>query len=93
MLPTVTGGKHERNRRAGTENVAAIAGMGIAAQNALAKIPSEAARLGAMRDRLEAGILGRVAGTVVNGAPVRERRLSDGDELRIGSATIRFEAS
>lgn len=32
-------------------------------------------------------------GTVVNGAPVRERRLSDGDELRIGSATIRFETS
>ncbi len=28
---------------------------------------------------------------VVNGAPVRERRLTDGDELRIGSATIRFE--
>ena len=32
-------------------------------------------------------------GTSVNGAPVRERRLSDGDELRIGSATIRFESS
>ena len=37
--------------------------------------------------------LGSTNGTVVNGAPVRERRLSDGDELRIGSATIRFEAS
>jgi cysteine desulfurase len=73
MVPIVTGGKHERNRRAGTENVAAIAGMGIAAQAAIAKIPSEAARLGAMRDRLEAGILDRVAGTVVNGA--RDRRV------------------
>src|SRR5882724_10223392 len=31
MQPTVTGGKHERNRRAGTENVAAIAGLGVAA--------------------------------------------------------------
>jgi hypothetical protein len=37
--------------------------------------------------------LGSTNGTAVNGAPVRERRLSDGDELRIGSATIRFESS
>ena len=37
--------------------------------------------------------LGSTNGTVVNGAPVRERRLRDGDELRIGSATIRFETS
>lgn len=37
--------------------------------------------------------LGSTNGTVVNGAPVRERRLTDGDELRIGSITIRFEAS
>jgi hypothetical protein len=37
--------------------------------------------------------LGSTNGTAVNGAPVRERRLSDGDELRIGSATIRFETS
>jgi hypothetical protein len=37
--------------------------------------------------------LGSTNGTVVNGAPVRERRLCDGDELRIGSATIRFETS
>ena len=37
--------------------------------------------------------LGSTNGTVVNGAPIRERRLADGDELRIGSATIRFETS
>lgn len=37
--------------------------------------------------------LGSTNGTVVNGAPVRERRLADGDEVRIGSATIRFETS
>jgi hypothetical protein len=37
--------------------------------------------------------LGSTNGTAVNGATVRERRLSDGDELRIGSATIRFETS
>jgi cysteine desulfurase len=68
MLPIVTGGKHERNRRAGTENVPAIAGMGVAAQAAVGKMSSEAIRLGEMRDRLEAGILDRVAGTVVNGS-------------------------
>jgi len=37
--------------------------------------------------------LGSTNGTVVNGTTVRERRLVDGDELRIGSATIRFETS
>ena len=37
--------------------------------------------------------LGSTNGTAVNGTPVKERRLSDGDELRIGSATIRFESS
>jgi hypothetical protein len=37
--------------------------------------------------------LGSTNGTSVNGAPIRERRLTDGDELRIGSNTIRFEAS
>ncbi len=68
MQPTVTGGKHERNRRAGTENVPAIAGLGAAATLAAGKMTAEAARLSALRDRLEAGILRDVSGTVVNGA-------------------------
>jgi cysteine desulfurase len=68
MLPILTGGKHERNRRAGTENVAGIVGMGVAAQAAAAKLAPEAVRVGALRDRLEAGILARVEGTIVNGA-------------------------
>jgi cysteine desulfurase len=67
MLPILTGGKHERNRRAGTENVPAIAGLGVAAGLAAAKMEIEAARVGALRDRLEAGILRGVPGTVVNG--------------------------
>src|SRR4051812_47396132 len=73
LLPTMTGGKHERNRRAGTENVAAIAGMGVAARLAAAKLEREAERVGALRDRLEAGILAAVPGTAVNGA--REPRV------------------
>ena len=68
LLPTLTGGKHERNRRAGTENVPAIVGMGVAARLASAKVPTEAARLAALRDRLEDGILSAVPGTAINGA-------------------------
>jgi cysteine desulfurase len=67
MLPILTGGKHERNRRAGTENVPAIVGMGVAARRAGGKLDAEATRVGALRDRLEGGILKAVAGTVVNG--------------------------
>lgn len=69
MLPILTGGKHERNRRAGTENVPAIGGMGVAARLAEGKLAAEAARVGLLRDRLEQGILRVVEGTAVNGAP------------------------
>jgi cysteine desulfurase len=68
MLPILTGGKHERSRRAGTENVPAIAGFGTAARLAASKMKTEGPRVEALRDRLEAGILGSVTGTAVNGA-------------------------
>jgi cysteine desulfurase len=68
LVATMTGGKHERNRRGGTENVPGIAGMGVAARAAKEKLSSDAARIGALRDRLEDGILRQVAGTIVNGA-------------------------
>jgi cysteine desulfurase len=68
LLPFVTGGKQERNRRAGTENVPGIVGLGTAAGLARAKLPEEAARLRRLRDRLEAGLLARVPGTERNGA-------------------------
>jgi len=68
MQPTMTGGKHERNRRAGTENVPAIAGLGVAARLAAAKLDAEGVRVAALRDRLENQILANVAGTTVNGA-------------------------
>ena len=45
LMPLMTGGKHERGRRAGTENVAAIVGMGVAAQLARATMIDEGARL------------------------------------------------
>src|ERR671937_2567032 len=69
MVSTMTGGKHERNRRGGTENVPGHAGLGVAARLARTKLTSDAARVGALRDRLERGILERVPGTLLNGAP------------------------
>src|SRR6185295_16640392 len=65
-----TGGKHERGRRAGTENVAGIVGLGVAARLAGEKLSAEASRVGTRRDRLEAGILRTVSGTAVNGDPL-----------------------
>jgi len=69
----LTGGKHERNRRAGTENVPAIAGLGVAARLAAAKLAAEGARVAALRNRLEEAILAAVPGTTINGA--REPRV------------------
>jgi cysteine desulfurase len=67
LLPTLTGGKHERSRRAGTENVPGIAGMGVAASVAQSRMADEADRLSSLRDRLEERILALVAGTAING--------------------------
>jgi cysteine desulfurase len=67
LVPYLTGGRQERNRRAGTENVAAIAGLGVAARLASAHLADAAARIGGLRDRLEAAILDAVPGTAVNG--------------------------
>jgi cysteine desulfurase len=67
----ITGGRQERNRRAGTENVPAIVGFGVAARLASARLSAESSRQAALRDRLEAGILESIAGTAVNGAGAR----------------------
>jgi cysteine desulfurase len=64
----LTGGKQERGRRSGTENVAGIVGMGVAAREALSKMTGEQARLATLRDKLESQILSRVPGTARNGA-------------------------
>jgi cysteine desulfurase len=68
LSPFLAGGKQERNRRAGTENVPGVIGMGVAAQRAMQKMDVEAERLSALRDRLEQGILSAVPNTDVNGA-------------------------
>jgi cysteine desulfurase len=77
----LTGGKHERNRRAGTENVPAVAGFGAAATLAGRKLDAEAARLRILRDRLEAGVLASVPGTAINGA--REPRVPNTTNISV----------
>lgn len=68
IIAILTGGKHERTRRAGTENVPAIAGMGEAAKLAAGKLHKDGARLTSLRDRVEKGVLSAIPGTAVNGA-------------------------
>ena len=66
--PLFYGGAHERGRRAGTENVPGIIGLGKAAELGHAWLASGGAQeMAALRDRLERGILASVEATSVNG--------------------------
>ncbi len=56
LAPLLVGGSQERRRRAGTENVAAVAGLGEAARLAVAELPERGRRLAALRDRFERGV-------------------------------------
>ena len=69
--PLLHGGANERGRRAGTENVASIVGLGKAAELARAGLAEISAHLCEMRDRLEAGLVARIPGARVNGDPTR----------------------
>ena len=67
-LSTVqTGGRHERNRRAGTENVPGLVGLGVASELAKAKLAESKQEFSALRDLLEKGILQSVSDTAING--------------------------
>jgi cysteine desulfurase len=68
LAPTQTGGRQERSRRAGTENVPALVGLGVAARLARERLAAEGARQAALRDRLEQGVLGGLDEVWVNGA-------------------------
>jgi cysteine desulfurase len=68
LRPMVFGGSHERSRRAGTENVPGIVGLGRAAELARAGFGGdEIERISQLRDRLENAIVGEIAGANVNG--------------------------
>jgi cysteine desulfurase len=63
-----TGGSHECGLRPGTENIPGIVGLGEAARLSKQDLSREVERIGALRDRLERGVLKKVEGVVVNGS-------------------------
>jgi len=68
LEPILHGGGQERDLRSGTPNVAGIVGMSVAADIAASEVQEESERLSGLRDRLEDGIAGAIAGVKVNGA-------------------------
>jgi cysteine desulfurase len=69
LAPVIVGGGQEGGYRAGTENLPAIVGMGVAADLARAEGAAEMARLAPLRDRLLSGVLERVPRARRTGAP------------------------
>ena len=68
LQPMLYGGSHERSRRAGTENVPGIVGLGKAAELAREALEhGDLAKMAAMRDRIQETLLGAVEATGVNG--------------------------
>lgn len=82
FFPHLTGGSQEGGKRAGTENVASIVGLGKACELAAQHIEREGREVRALRDEFENGILARVPGTQVNGD--REQRLPNTSNLSFG---------
>ena len=70
LTPLIEGGAQERGKRAGTENVPAVAGMAAALRESVANMGQHAARLKALRDRLIAG-LHTIPHAALNGDPIR----------------------
>ncbi len=71
IKPQIEGGIQEDGRRAGTENVPAIVGLGKASEIAAAEIPRRMSYLSALRDRLQKGLVERIDHLVINGHPTR----------------------
>lgn len=82
IFPLFQGGAQERNRRAGTENVAAIVGLGAALKLAADELPAERARVTALRDRLIREVLS-IPHTRLNGA-TGEKRLPGNVNVSFG---------
>jgi cysteine desulfurase len=82
FFPHLTGGSQEGGKRAGTENVASIVGLGKACELAAQHMVREGTEVRALRDEFENGILARVPGVQVNGD--REQRLPNTSNLSFG---------
>ena len=84
LVPLQKGGGQERGRRGGTEDVAALVGLGAAAGIVSARMAAESAAVRSLRDRFEAGLEARIPGARVNG-----REGEPGDRLpTVTSATF-----
>lgn len=71
IKPQLEGGIQEDGRRAGTENVPGIVGLGKAAELAAADIPRRMTFVSALRDRLQKGLVEKIDHIVINGHPVK----------------------
>jgi cysteine desulfurase len=71
MVSVQHGGEHERRRRAGTENVPGIVGLGKAVELRAREMEAEAPRLTALRNRFWQGVSARVPEVRLNGHPTR----------------------
>jgi len=70
LWPMQTGGRHERRRRAGTENVPYIVGLATALKLACEEVEQTSHRIANLRDRLIAGVLDRIPDVHLNGHPI-----------------------
>jgi cysteine desulfurase len=77
ITPFMTGGSHERKRRAGTENVPGIAGLGTAARLARERLPEMQTRVAALRDRLETEAMTSIPYARINGRKPRLPNISN----------------
>lgn len=71
LEPVIVGGAQERKRRAGTENVAGIVGLGAAIERAHKNMSADMARVSALRDKLISGILKNIPHVKLNGHPTQ----------------------
>lgn len=92
-IPVLRGGGQERGRRAGTENVAGIAGFGAAAGAALAVLEVDLPRITALRDRLETGLRQTAGVTVFSSEAARlpNTTLFTAPGLKAETAVIGFD--
>ncbi len=84
FAPMIHGGRQERARRGGTENVPGIVGFGQAAEIAVPRLRGDAARMRALRDRLESDLVGRIRDVVVVG--VKAQRLPNTSAIACAGA-------
>ena len=71
LVSLVQGGEQEKMRRAGTENVPAIVGLGKAVELARQEMDKEAERLAGLRDKLTEGLMDKIDHIHLNGHPTR----------------------